>query len=336
MDRPIQELQYADPITAISFFDTTLCLGDSKGLLHLYDDNDTHYAFKIDQSEAARHSELQLGISALALLGVYPQYTSILASDAMSVKLCRVNNRRQRCVKEFSGFHSFGVHSLSVHRHWPVFLSADDLSIFMWNIEVSDSAHQLFRMSPLTDDLEEVLTSASFSDSDPSLVVWTSTKGLVSIGDIRLKSELNHPVAQFCHSSHNDGFLSEVIYSVSSAKFIGPNALVAREFFNLKYWDIRAQGCPTKVVPVLKSAESVGELYQSSKLYDKFSVSTSRTGDAVVTGNYTGIVVLDSAGSLLHERELGDTAWVNVAVNGQGEHIGAAAGSSAVVIGLSS
>jgi WD40 repeat protein len=327
----IQEIQYADPITAVSFFDSMLCLGDSKGLLHLYD-NDTYLAFKVDQSEAAKHSELQLAISAVALMGVYPQHMTILASDAKSVKLCRVNNKRQRCVKEFSGFHSFGVHSLSVHRHWPVFLSADDLSIFMWNIEVSDSAHQLFRMSQLTDDLEEVLTSASFSESDPSLVVWTSTKGLVSIGDIRLKSELNHPVAQFRHSNHNDSFLSEVIYSASSAKFIGPNALVSREFFNLKYWDLRAQGCPTNVVPVLKSGESVGELYESSKLYDKFSVSTSMTGDAVATGNYTGIVVLDSAGSLLHTIELGDTAWVNVAVDRQGEHIGTAAESKAIVI----
>mmetsp|Transcript_20236 Transcript_20236/g.37754 ORF Transcript_20236/g.37754 Transcript_20236/m.37754 type:complete len:339 (-) Transcript_20236:285-1301(-) len=332
MDLDVKEIQCADPITVISFLDDTLCLGDSKGVLH-FCSSDIGRAFKLEVNESSKHDGAQPEITAIGLAGTFPHHKSILVSDQNVVKLWRVSKDRQRCVKEYAALHDFRIHSLTVHHHWPVFVTADELSIFLWDIELAGTAHQLLGRTHSVFELEDVITSASFSEADPALLLWSSTKGTVNVGDLRLKSILTHPVAQFQHTSESQGFLTEVINSVSSAKFLDHTTLVAREFFNLKFWDLRKQQTPTKKVQVLTCSEPLGELYHSGKLYDKFIVSTSTSpGNRVATGNYKGIEVLDSNGDIKRHIEMGDTAMLNVAVENKGSKLAGVAGSKAVVL----
>lgn len=333
MDITAKEIECVNRLSAVSFLDDVLCMGDSKGVLHLFS-NEFDRSFKVNEHDSSNDSG-QFEITSVGLAGQFPLHKSILVSDQSAAKLWRVSEKKQKCVRQYTELHAFHIHSLAVHRHWPVFVTADELSILLWDIENGSTAHQLLGRTHSVYELEDVITSTSFSEADPALIVWTSTKGTVSVGDLRLSSVLKQPVAMFLPIANSAGFYSEVVNSVSSAKFIDQNFLVAREYYSLKFWDLRQQTRPSNIVQVLNTKQTINELYESGRLYDKFAVSASTTGgNTVVTGSYNGIEVLDSTGLAHRHIELcNDTAMLNVAVDHRGSRIAAVAGTKAVVLG---
>ena len=89
--------------------------------------------------------------------------------------------------KQYSNGHDHSITHLSFSRDCMNFLSACDTRICLWDLEVTNTAYNLIDIKPeKAEDLDEVLTSATFSKHDPNQFLVTSSKGSVGLFDLRL------------------------------------------------------------------------------------------------------------------------------------------------------
>ena len=93
------------------------------------------------------------------------------------------------------------------------------------------------------EDLMEVLTHCEFHPTDPSLLLYSSSKGYFSVCDLRVSP--NAPLNKNdCMDA--EGNFSEIVGSVTDAKFMkvtsddgGGTMVVSRDYLYLRIWDLR-------------------------------------------------------------------------------------------------
>lgn len=67
------------------------------------------------------------------------------------------------------------------------FLSADELAIHLWDIETENTCMNMIDLAPEnTEDISEVITTASFDTTNPIFGYGTS-RGVVRLGDLRVR-----------------------------------------------------------------------------------------------------------------------------------------------------
>ncbi|XP_068484076.1 serine/threonine protein phosphatase 2A 55 kDa regulatory subunit B beta isoform-like isoform X4 [Phaseolus vulgaris] len=72
------------------------------------------------------------------------------------------NPFRSKCQKVYASAHSFNINSISNNSDYETFVSADDLRINLWNLEVSDQCFNIIDMKPSNmEDLTEITSSIS-------------------------------------------------------------------------------------------------------------------------------------------------------------------------------
>jgi len=82
--------------------------------------------------------------------------------------------------------HEYHINSLCLSNDGEMFLSSDDLRINLWNLESSGVVYNLLDIKPpKIDDLEEVISHSEFSQTAPSVFLYTTTKGFLHICDLR-------------------------------------------------------------------------------------------------------------------------------------------------------
>ncbi len=73
------------------------------------------------------------------------------------------------------------------------FLSADDLRVNLWHVDNSITAYNLVDIKPPNiEELAEVITYMEYHPKDPSLFLFSSSRGYVSVCDLRVSSQYQH------------------------------------------------------------------------------------------------------------------------------------------------
>lgn len=207
--------------------------------------------------------------------------------------------------RTFSNGHAYHINSLSFSPDGETYLSADDLRINLWNLHTNESTFNIVDIKP--DDMEElseVITSAEFHPICSSQLIYSSSKGLVRLCDLRESARVSrHSGCLFGQVQPRESertFFSEVISSMSDVKFSRDGRYVmARDYMTLKIWDVHMASTPVRTIKVHEHLRSrLCELYESDCIFDKFECSWGHDDRHVCSGTYDSkLLVWDTLGS---------------------------------------
>jgi hypothetical protein len=224
-------------------------------------------------------------------------------------------------IKEF-GPVTNSIQALSVSADGETFMSVEDLQVFWWHFEAEDTTKatciaDLRPPSGALDEVEELVTAASFHPTHSSLFLLTRSSGVLNIGDLRdppsrqtrkyaIRSELTPQQNPLSCPAYD-----EILCSISDASFLGPDHVVTRDYLSLKLWDLRKPDQPCAMMPVMDYVSKyLDSLYENDSIFDRFPVAVDDVSSTVVTGLYDGAVAvwqplhtsLPLADSLVHYR----------------------------------
>ncbi|XP_030938188.1 serine/threonine protein phosphatase 2A 55 kDa regulatory subunit B beta isoform-like [Quercus lobata] len=129
---------------------------------------------------------------------------------------------RTRCRRVYAHAHDFSINSISTNSDGETFISADDLRINLWNIEISNQCFNIIDMKPSNmEDLTEVITSAEFHPLHCNLLKYRSSRGFIHLVDMRCSALCDHSaiLLQDGGSHGFKSFFTEIIASISDIKF---------------------------------------------------------------------------------------------------------------------
>ena len=192
----------------------------------------------------------------------------------------------------FSNAHNYHINSISNNCDGESFLSADDLRINLWNFENSDQCFNIIDVKPAAmEDLTEVITAAQFHPNHCHIIMHSSSKGSIKIGDMRARALIDNNalvLEEPASPTSDKSFFSEIVASISDAKF-SPDGryVVSRDYMTLKLWDINMCKQPVKTIPLQEHLlPKLVELYENDCIFDKFECCCSGDGKFVASGSY--------------------------------------------------
>uniref|UniRef100_A0A0E0K2G8 Serine/threonine-protein phosphatase 2A 55 kDa regulatory subunit B n=1 Tax=Oryza punctata TaxID=4537 RepID=A0A0E0K2G8_ORYPU len=198
-----------------------------------------------------------------------------------------------KCRRVFARAHVYNINSISNNCDGETFVSADDLRINLWHLEVTDQCFNIVDMKPADmEDLVEVITSAEFHPSSCSLLAFGSSRGFVRLVDLRRSALCDRNVRIFqdrANSVQPRTLFTEIISCISDVKFTGDGKyLLTRDYMNLKLWDLRVESSPVATYKVHEFLRpKLSELYNNDCIFDRFSCCSSKGGDYFATGSYS-------------------------------------------------
>lgn len=191
----------------------------------------------------------------------------------------------------YGNAHTYHVNSISVNSDEETFLSADDLRINLWHLEITNESFNIVDIKPTNmEELTEVITAAEFHPTQCNWFVYSSSKGSIRLCDMRdralcdnhakLYEEAEDPAAR--------SFFSEIIASVSDVKFShNGRYLLTRDYLTVKVWDLNMESGPVETYPVHDYLRSkLCQLYENDSIFDKFECGWSGDDKHIVTGSY--------------------------------------------------
>jgi len=190
----------------------------------------------------------------------------------------------------YGNSHAYHINSISLNSDGETFLSADDLRINIWHSDVTAQSFTFVDIKPENmDNLTEVITSACFHPKQCNLIMYSSSKGVIKLGDLRDSALCNNYAKSFeVEEESNPTFFSEIIASISDAKFSNCGRyILSRDYMTLKIWDINMESKPLKTVNVHESLRSrLCDLYENDCIFDKFECCWSNDANNIITGSY--------------------------------------------------
>jgi len=196
--------------------------------------------------------------------------------------------------KVFANGHTYHINSISMNSDGETFISADDLRINLWNLEISDQSFNIVDIKPENmEELSEVITSASFHPTSCNLFIYSSSKGSIKLNDTRQNALCDQSAREFCEPEDpsSKSFFSEIIASISDCQFSADGRfIVSRDYLTVKLWDTRMENKPLKNIKVHEHIRSkLCDLYENDSIFDKFEVYISSDGSKIVTGSYNNM-----------------------------------------------
>jgi len=194
------------------------------------------------------------------------------------------------CRKVFANAHSYNINSVSLCSDGELFLSADDLRVNLWKMEISSECFTMVDKKPANmNELNEVITSAEFHPREPTTFIYSTSKGEVKMSDMRRSALCDSTIRGYKDKEQPKSFFSEVIASISDVQFSSDGRFIlARDYLQLKIWDVAMDAKPVKVIRVHDHIKSkLYELYENDGIFDKFQSSFSPDSTQVVTGSYS-------------------------------------------------
>ncbi|KAK1363127.1 Serine/threonine-protein phosphatase 2A 55 kDa regulatory subunit B [Heracleum sosnowskyi] len=206
-----------------------------------------------------------------------------------------------RCRKVYAHAHDYNINSISNNSDGETFVSADDLRINLWNLEVSNQCFNIVDLKPPNmDDLTEVITSAEFHPLHCNTLAYSSSRGFIRLVDLRQSALCDHS-AKILHDDVSKGqktFFTEIITSISDMKFaMDGRHLLSRDFMTLKLWDIRMETSPVATYKVHEHLRpKLSDLYNNDAIFDKFDCCISGDGRHFATGSYSNLIKMYTCG----------------------------------------
>ncbi|KAI7986547.1 Serine/threonine protein phosphatase 2A 55 kDa regulatory subunit B beta isoform [Camellia lanceoleosa] len=218
------------------------------------------------------------GIPSLHLPAVTSHETSLMA----------------RCRRVYAHAHDYHINSISNNSDGETFISADDLRINLWNLEISNQSFNIVDVKPANmEDLTEVITSAEFHPSHCNMLAYSSSKGSIRLIDLRQSAlcDTHSKLFEEQEAPGSRSFFTEIIASISDIKF-GKDGryILSRDYMTLKLWDINMDSGPVSTFQVHEYLRpKLCDLYENDSIFDKFECCLSGEGMRVATGSYSNL-----------------------------------------------
>eukprot|EP00850_Spirogloea_muscicola_P015180 SM000114S24143 [mRNA] locus=s114:274273:279152:+ [translate_table: standard] len=199
-----------------------------------------------------------------------------------------------RCRRIYSNAHAYHINSIATNSDCETYISADDLRINLWNIEISDQSFNIVDIKPSNmEDLTEVITSAEFHPTDCHLLAYSSSKGSIRLLDMRQSAlcDQHCKLYEELEAPGSRSFFSEIIASISDIKFArGGRYILARDYMTMKLWDLRKERHPVATFKVHEHLRAkLCDLYENDCIFDKFECCLSGDGQRTATGSYSNL-----------------------------------------------
>ncbi|XP_022956331.1 serine/threonine protein phosphatase 2A 55 kDa regulatory subunit B beta isoform-like [Cucurbita moschata] len=229
--------------------------------------------------------------------GVYNHPSNDLLGAISSLRLQVTSHESSllaRCRRVYAHAHDYHINSISNNSDGETFISADDLRINLWNLEICNQSFNIVDVKPTNmEDLTEVITSAEFHPTHCNTLAYSSSKGSIRLVDLR-QSALCDSHAKLFEEPETPGsrsFFTEIIASISDIKF-GTNGryILSRDYMTLKLWDINMDSGPFATFQVHEHLRpKLCDLYENDSIFDKFECCLSGDGSRVTTGSYSNL-----------------------------------------------
>ena len=117
---------------------------------------------------------------------MFPQSTVISSGHEMHEKT------------QFKNCHDYNINTLSVSPDGENFISSDDLTINLWNLENRTVAYKIVDLKPNTiEQLSEVITHIEYHPKRSDIFLFSSSRGYISLCDFRISSQFDKFSTQF-------------------------------------------------------------------------------------------------------------------------------------------
>jgi len=194
----------------------------------------------------------------------------------------------------YSNAHTYHINSISLNTDGETYISADDLRINLWNLEIADQSFNIVDIKPANmEELTEVITSAEFHPQHCNIFMYSSSKGTVKLGDMRSAALCDNSAKVFEEEedASSKSFFSEIISSISDCRFSRDGRyIVSRDYLTLKVWDLNMENKPLKTIKIHEYLRSkLCDLYENDCIFDKFECHLSYDGSQLVTGSYNNM-----------------------------------------------
>ncbi|XP_078438954.1 serine/threonine protein phosphatase 2A 55 kDa regulatory subunit B beta isoform-like isoform X2 [Wolffia australiana] len=297
----------------------------SNGALFILSTNDkTIKLWKVQERKVKRVSEMNLkgsqslGNGSISSLGASPNPKASLLNGVcterryhylsedfsfppggfpslrLPVVIDHETNLAARCRRIYAHAHDYHINSISNNSDDETFISADDLRINLWNLEISNQSFNIVDVKPANmEDLTEVITCAEFHPSHCHTLAYSSSKGSIRLIDLRQSALCdNHSQLFEVHEAPGArSFFTEIIASISDIKFGRDGKyILSRDYMTLKLWDISMNSGPVATFQVHEYLRpKLCDLYENDSIFDKFECCLSGDGLRVATGSYNNL-----------------------------------------------
>ncbi|KAK8455952.1 hypothetical protein SEVIR_4G251000v4 [Setaria viridis] len=159
-----------------------------------------------------------------------------------------------RCRRVYAHAHDYHINSISNNSDGETFISADDLRINLWNLEINSQSFNIVDVKPTNmEDLTEVITCAEFHPTHCNTLAYSSSKGSIRLIDLRQSALCdNHSKIFEEHEAPGTrSFFTEIIASISDIKFSRDGRhILSRDYMTLKLWDLNMDSGPVSTFQV--------------------------------------------------------------------------------------
>jgi serine/threonine-protein phosphatase 2A regulatory subunit B len=199
----------------------------------------------------------------------------------------------------YANAHTYHINSISINSDGQTFISADDLRVNLWSLDVTDTSFNIIDLKPPNlEELTEVITSAIFHPSSCNMLLYTSSRGTIRLCDLRAgaHAESNTQTYEAEEDPSTRSFFSEIISSISDAKFTSDGRyIISRDYMTLKIWDVNMNNRPLSIIPVHDYLNPhLADLYENDCIFDKFECASSFDSQRYVSGSYNNHFVIYS------------------------------------------
>ncbi|XP_073287269.1 serine/threonine protein phosphatase 2A 55 kDa regulatory subunit B beta isoform-like isoform X1 [Primulina huaijiensis] len=199
-----------------------------------------------------------------------------------------------RSRRVYAHAHDYHINSVSNNSDGETFISADDLRINLWNLEISNQSFNIVDVKPANmEELTEVITSAVFHPTRCNMLAYSSSKGSIRLIDLRQSAlcDSHSKIFEEQEEPSSRTFFTEIIASISDIKFAKDGRyILSRDFMTLKLWDINMDAGPVATFQVHEHLRpKLCDLYDNDSIFDKFECCLSGDGQRAATGSYSNM-----------------------------------------------
>lgn len=224
--------------------------------------------------------------------------TSLKVPKVASTEVVTHHNQK----RVFSNAHAFHINSVSLNCDDETWLSADELRINLWNIDVSAQSFNIIDIKPsnMEEPVEEI-TAAEFHPNNCNVFMYSSSKGIIKMCDMRSQATChsNFKVFDEEEDPRSKSFFSEIISSISDVKFSHDGRyIISRDYLTIKVWDVNMDTRPVRTISVHDHLRSkLCDLYENDCIFDRFECEISGDSKSIMTGSYNnGFHIFDREG----------------------------------------
>ncbi|EIE77493.1 hypothetical protein G6F46_008116 [Rhizopus delemar] len=233
--------------------------------------------------------------------------------------------------KVYANAHTYHINSISINSDGETYISADDLRINLWNLDVSDQSFNIVDIKPANmEELTEVITAAEFHPQHCNMFMYSSSKGTIKLCDMRESALCDRQAKVFeeVEDPAHRSFFSEIISSVSDINFSHDGRyILSRDYLTVKIWDLNMNNKPVQTINIHDQLRSrLCDLYENDCIFDKFECTFSGDDSHVMTGSYNNTfhlydregktdITLQADKSAFRSKRVGTTKKMSIARN---------------------